>query len=293
VCVQEELRTPTNGSSEARDTPVRVLLSMRPVMEKLVRAAALLALSATCNASTPALPADASAEAAADPPSVDSPPARVLRERLVASLVADGDLRDSRVVDAMRRVPRHAFVPDAPLRQAYGNFPLPIGFEQTISQPAVVAIMTEALELSGRESTLEVGTGSGYQAAILGLLSREVFTIEIVPELARQASRRLRELGYANVHVRAGDGYHGWPEHAPFDRILVTAAPPVVPQTLLDQLKDGGVLVAPVGPGPRAQTLLRYRRHQGRFDVDDLGAVVFVPMVPSEPDAAAPPPPGR
>jgi protein-L-isoaspartate(D-aspartate) O-methyltransferase len=265
------------------------------VIEKVASAVAASALSAGCDTGTPTVVSDAVVLGVADPKAVDSPRARALRERLVASLVAGGDVKDNRVANAMRRVPRHAFVPDAPLEEAYANFPLPIGFDQTISQPMVVAIMTEALWLAGRESVLEVGTGSGYQAAILGVLSREVFTIEIVAELAHRSSRRLADLGYTNVHVRAGDGYRGWPERAPFDRILVTAAPPVMPQALLDQLSDGGVLVAPVGPSPSAQTLLRYRKHSGRFEVDDLGAVAFVPMVSlkESPSDASPLAPAR
>ncbi len=179
----------------------------------------------------------------------------------------------------MARVPRHWFVPGAPLRQAYANRPLPIGFDQTISQPEIVALMTDALELTGRERVLEIGTGSGYQAAVLSLLAAEVFTIELVPELAEGARTRLEQLGFSNVHVRAGDGYRGWPEAQPFDRILVTAAPEEVPRTLLEQLAPGGTLVAPVGPRDRAQSLLRYRRANGRFSREDLGGVQFVPMV--------------
>jgi protein-L-isoaspartate(D-aspartate) O-methyltransferase len=245
-----------------------------------------LALVAGCKPTSSTVVSDAGASGPLDPPpSVDSPAARALRERLVAMLVERGDLHLGRVADAMRNVPRHAFIPGAALDDAYADSPLPIGFDQTISQPAVVAIMTEALELSGRERVLEIGTGSGYQAAILGVLSREVFSIEIVAELAQRAGRRLAELGYANIHVRSGDGYLGWPERAPFDRILVTAAPPAMPPALLDQLAEGGVLVAPVGPNPYEQTLLRYRKKQGRFRVDDLGPVAFVPMIRAAPDA--------
>jgi protein-L-isoaspartate(D-aspartate) O-methyltransferase len=206
--------------------------------------------------------------------------ARSLRERLVGDIIARGDLHEGRVAQAMRHVPRHAFVPGASLDEAYANMPLPIGFGQTISQPTVVAIMTEALELSGRERVLEVGTGSGYQAAILGALAHEVFSIELVSELATRSSRRLAELGHANVHVRAGDGYLGWPEHAPFDRIIVTAAPPTLPEALFDQLADGGILVVPVGA--YEQSLLRYSKHDGGVSVEDLGPVAFVPMVHRE-----------
>lgn len=210
----------------------------------------------------------------------DPPGARRLRKQLVASLLAGGELVTDRVASAVGRVPRHAFVPGRSLDLAYANCPLPIGFDQTISQPAVVAMMTEALELTGRERVLEIGTGSGYQAAVLGLLAREVYSVEIVDELAECSGRLLAELGYANVHVRAGDGYLGWPEHAPFDRIIITAAPPAVPPALLEQLGIGGVLVAPVGASPYEQRLRRYRVGEGRtVTAEDLGFVTFVPMV--------------
>ncbi|HEU5480898.1 MAG TPA: protein-L-isoaspartate(D-aspartate) O-methyltransferase, partial [Candidatus Tumulicola sp.] len=157
------------------------------------------------------------------------------------------EIQDKRVLAAMQRVPRHSFMPGTPLRWAYADTAAPIGYGQTISQPTIVAIMSEALELDGRERVLEVGTGSGYQAAVLSLLAAEVYSIELVPELASSARARLERLGYANVHVRQGDGYQGWIEQAPFDRIVLTAAPPDVPDTLFDQLRDGGLLVAPTG----------------------------------------------
>ena len=236
-----------------------------------------------CNQGPPTSTSDAAAAAPA-PTSVDSARARQLRERLVSSLIAEGDLEEGPTADAMRRVPRHAFVPGASLEAAYGNFPLPIGSGQTISQPAVVATMTRALEVSRDDSVLEIGTGSGYQAAILSLLVRDVFTIEIVPSLADRARQRLAELGYTNVHVRTGDGYAGWPQHAPFARIIVTAAPASLPQALLDQLTPGGVLVAPIGPNERDQRLLRYRKGgDGGVRIEDLGAVAFVPMVSTPP----------
>jgi protein-L-isoaspartate(D-aspartate) O-methyltransferase len=184
---------------------------------------------------------------------VDSDEARRQREKLVDEV--DDAVKDERVLSAVRNVPRHAFVPDAPLRFAYADQPLPIGHGQTISQPTVVAMMTEALQLRGGERVLEIGTGSGYQAAILGRLAREVYTIEIVPELGEEARQRLERLGFGNVQVRIGDGYAGWPERAPFDRIILTAAPPEVPRALLDQLADGGILVAPVGREGEIQTL--------------------------------------
>jgi protein-L-isoaspartate(D-aspartate) O-methyltransferase len=210
---------------------------------------------------------------------VDTPRARLLRQELVLAIAANGYLRSVRVADAMGAVLRHAFIPGVPLHQAYADTALPIGYDQTISQPTVVAIMTEALDLSGSERVLEIGTGSGYQAAILGVLSREVYSIELVPELARLASERLARLGFTNVHVRSGDGYLGWREHAPYDRILLTAAPSRVPLLLFDELSDGGVLIAPLGLASAEQRLVRYTKAGGHLRSEDLGAVAFVPMV--------------
>jgi protein-L-isoaspartate(D-aspartate) O-methyltransferase len=208
----------------------------------------------------------------------DSPEARARRDALVSSL--EPVVRSEHVLEAMRRVPRHLFAPNLPLARAYDDSPQPIGHDQTISQPSVVAIMTEALELRGGERVLEIGTGSGYQAAVLSVLANEVRSIEIVPELGEAARKRLTDLGYANVYVRIGDGYRGWPEHAPFDRILLTAAPDEIPKALLDQLAEGGVLVAPVGvQAAFAQRLIRVRKSGGRLSTEDLGAVKFVPMV--------------
>lgn len=210
--------------------------------------------------------------------SADDPDAaRAYRRELLREL--SGDIRDRRVLSAMMRVPRHLFVPEASLRLAYVNAPVPIGYDQTISQPTVVALMTEALRLTGRERVLEIGTGSGYQAAILSMLAAEVYSIEVVTELAEEARQRLHALGYANVRVRAGDGYAGWPEKAPFDRVLLTAAPERVPGALFEQLSDHGVLVAPVGPTDRTQALRRYSKAGPRISVEDLGPVQFVPMV--------------
>jgi protein-L-isoaspartate(D-aspartate) O-methyltransferase len=166
---------------------------------------------------------------------------------MVEQQIRQRGVTDARVLDAMRRVPRERFVPDDATARAYDDTPLAIGFGQTISQPYIVAYMTEALAIQPSHRVLEIGTGSGYQAAVLGLLARDVYTVEIVPQLARAASAVLKELGHTNVHVREGDGYAGWVEHAPFDRIMVTAAPDEIPQPLIDQLAPGGRLVIPVG----------------------------------------------
>jgi protein-L-isoaspartate(D-aspartate) O-methyltransferase len=169
------------------------------------------------------------------------------REAMVDDQIRARGIRAPAVLTAMRKVPRHRFVPVEVTHMAYNDHAVPIGSGQTISQPYIVAYMTEAAEISPRDKVLEIGTGSGYQAAILGEVAREVYTIEIIPELAERARRTLVELGYTNVHTRTGNGYLGWPESAPFDAILVTAAPDEVPQALVDQLAPGGRMVIPVG----------------------------------------------
>jgi protein-L-isoaspartate(D-aspartate) O-methyltransferase len=172
---------------------------------------------------------------------------RAERESMVERQVATRGIHDAAVLDALRSVPRHQFVPLPARGEAYSDRPLPIGFDQTISQPYIVALMTELAEVQPGDRVLEIGTGSGYQAAVLASMGCTVFTIEIVNPLAERAAETLERLGYGSIQVRAGDGYVGWPEEAPFDAILVTAAPPRIPQPLLDQLADGGHLVAPVG----------------------------------------------
>src|SRR5262245_43130600 len=169
------------------------------------------------------------------------------RKQMVDSQLRARDIRDERVLRAMLDVPRHLFVPESQRDRAYEDGPLPIGHDQTISQPYIVAFMTQAAAVKPEHRVLEIGTGSGYQAAVLSGLAQEVYTIESIPPLAQQARQTLAELGYRNVEVRAGNGYFGWPELAPFDRILVTAAPDEVPQTLVDQLKMDGLMVIPVG----------------------------------------------
>ena len=169
------------------------------------------------------------------------------RRAMIDEQLRPRGIKDARVLAAMEKVPRERFVPDHLVSRAYDDGPLPIGAGQTISQPYIVAYMAEALAIAPNHKVLEIGTGSGYHAAVLGQLARDVYTVEIVPELASRATALLKELRYANIHVREGDGYAGWPEHAPFDRILVTAAPDQIPQPLIDQLAAGGRMVIPVG----------------------------------------------
>jgi protein-L-isoaspartate(D-aspartate) O-methyltransferase len=198
------------------------------------------------------------------------------RALMVDEQIAARDIKNPVVLDAMRRVPRHEFVPE-PLRgSAYADSPLPIGHDQTISQPYIVAYMTEALELDGSHRVLEIGTGSGYQAAVLGEIAKAVYTIEIVAPLADGARVILKRLGYANVHVRTGNGYLGWPEQAPFDRVIVTAAPDDIPPALVEQLKPGGLMAIPVGVGTQELRILR-RTETGMQTLRTL-PVRFVPM---------------
>jgi protein-L-isoaspartate(D-aspartate) O-methyltransferase len=198
------------------------------------------------------------------------------REQMVAQQIASRGVRDKLTLAAMRKVPRHLFVPPAVAGQAYDDHPLPIGHGQTISQPYIVAFMTEALKLDGDETVLEVGTGSGYQAAVLAEIVSRVYSIEIVAPLAEEAAGRLRDLGYENVEVRAGDGYQGWPEAAPFDAIIVTAAAPRIPEPLKEQLRDGGRLILPVGD--EWQELVVVTRRGDRFQQKRVLPVRFVPM---------------
>jgi protein-L-isoaspartate(D-aspartate) O-methyltransferase len=202
------------------------------------------------------------------------------RRAMVAQQVADRGVRDSATLRAMIAVPRHAFVPAALQRSAYADRPLPIGHGQTISQPYIVGYMTALLGLDRRSRVLEIGTGSGYQAAILAEIAAEVYTVEIIAELAVSAEERLARLGYAGVHVRRGDGFNGWPEAAPFDAIIVTAAAGFVPPPLIDQLKPGGRLVIPVGSVYGAQNLVLVEKAaDGSVTTRTLLPVVFVPLV--------------
>ena len=202
------------------------------------------------------------------------------RVRMVRQQIEARGVRDPRVLEAMRKVRRERFVPEPVRTYSASDTPLPIGFDQTISQPYIVAYMTELLELDGDHRVLEIGTGSGYQAAVLATLCDHVYSIEIVPELAERSAKILQELDYRNVSVRLGDGYLGWPEHAPFDRIILTAAPPELPEALVDQLAPQGRLVAPVGRNPDAQKIVLVTKDaRGNVRRRNQLPVRFVPMV--------------
>jgi len=198
------------------------------------------------------------------------------RARMVNEQLKARDIRSERVLDAMLKVPRHLFIPESARGGAYGDFPVPIGNGQTISQPYIVAFMTQALDVGPGDRVLEIGTGSGYQAAVLSVLAKEVFSIEIIEPLAGRARATLTDLGYRNIQVRAGNGYLGWPEHAPYDRIIVTAAPDEVPPALVEQLKIGGLMAIPVGVDDQELRILR-RLPTGLETITTL-PVRFVPM---------------
>jgi protein-L-isoaspartate(D-aspartate) O-methyltransferase len=222
----------------------------------------LLLLAATC--------------AMSDTPPAPDDPFKEAREWMVDKQISARGISDERLLAAMRMVPRHELVPIEVRKYAYADHPLPIGEEQTISQPYIVAYMTEQLRLEGGERVLEIGTGSGYQAAVLAELCERVYSIEIVPQLAERAKKDLKRLGYDNIEIRQGDGYRGWPEEAPFDAIIVTAAPETVPKPLVEQLKVGGRMILPVGRG--YQQLMLITRDQEGVSQSQLIPVRFVPM---------------
>ena len=222
------------------------------------------------------------AGASSSPPAVgETEPAhfREARARMVQDDLASRDITDPRVLEAMGRVPRQEFMPARFARDAYRDGPLPIGHGQTISQPYIVALMTQLVQPKPESKALDIGTGSGYQAAILAELCDHVYCIEIVEPLAESARKRLAALGYKNVTVRQGDGYQGWKEHAPFDAIIVTAAPDHLPQPLADQLAEGGRMVIPIGPTGSYQTLWKFTRAaDGTLTAQNMGGVIFVPF---------------
>jgi len=212
-------------------------------------------------------------------PNMDEQKFTQQRLQMVEDTILARGVSNPDVIAAMQTVPRHKFVPPEYLDQAYEDHPLPIGYGQTISQPYIVAWMTELLALKPGDKVLEIGTGSGYQAAVLAQLGYvDVYSVEIIPALAEQARERLEQLGYKKVHLKQGDGYFGWQEYAPYDAILVTAAPDHLPAPLVAQLKDGGRIVIPIGPPGSYQTLWKFVKQNGQLTAYDLGGVIFVPL---------------
>ena len=244
---------------------------MRQVHASLLLGIALVVTSSCSNADEP--PATAA-------PISESDALTAARQAMVNhQLKASGrDITNERVLRAMAEVPRHEFVPASLRHEAYRDSPLPIGHQQTISQPFIVAFMTEQLDPRPTDKILEIGTGSGYQAAILAKLVKEVYSIEIVEPLALQATQTLQRLDFENVHVKAGDGYQGWPDHAPFDAIIVTCAPDHIPKPLVDQLKEGGRMMIPVGKTFAVQELYLLEKHDGKIVQKAILPVRFVPM---------------
>jgi protein-L-isoaspartate(D-aspartate) O-methyltransferase len=232
-------------------------------------------------AAEPAQVAVQSPTPAENPPEPPSQPQRTVwdeaRERMVRQQMENRDIDSRRVLEAMRKVPRHLLVPRKLWGEAYADHPLPIGHDQTISQPYIVALMTQLASPEPQDRVLDVGTGSGYQAAVLAELVREVYSIEILKPLAESAAKRLKDLGYSNVEVRCGDGYRGWPEHAPFDVIIVAAAPDHVPQPLVDQLAPSGCLVIPVGTYWQSLRVIE-KDASGKVREKNVASVAFVPM---------------
>jgi protein-L-isoaspartate(D-aspartate) O-methyltransferase len=200
-----------------------------------------------------------------------------LREKMVENQIIKRGIRDRNVIEAMKKVPRHEFVDEDQKNHAYEDRPLPIGLGQTISQPYIVSLMTEQLQLEGDEKVLEVGTGSGYQAAVLAEITEDVYTVEIIPDLYKKARKRLEEM-YPGVMVSNHDGYYGWEDYAPFDRIIVTAAPDHIPQPLINQLDENGIMVIPVGPPGWSQVLWKVTRIEGEVITEKIADVAFVPL---------------
>ena len=250
-------------------------------MRTLLVLAGLATVLAACGRPEPAPALTATAAPAtsyAPLASATADPFTRLRKEMVVSTIMQRGISDPTVLQVMETVPRHLFVPSEYLDQAYQDHPLPIGYGQTISQPYIVALMTDKLNIKRGDKVLEIGTGSGYQAAVLSQLGVDVYSVEIVPQLAQAAGERLKQLGYA-VAVKQGDGYYGWEEHAPYDAIVVTAAPDHVPQPLVKQLKNEGRLVIPIGPQGSFQTLWQFTRQGDDLKAVNLGGVLFVPLV--------------
>jgi protein-L-isoaspartate(D-aspartate) O-methyltransferase len=202
----------------------------------------------------------------------------VLREKMVKEQIIDRGIKDKAILDAMKKIPRHLFVPQEVANEAYTDQPVPIGYQQTISQPYIVAYMTEVSKPDPKKKVLEIGTGSGYQAAVLAEITDTVYTIEIVPELAKESAARLRKMGYNNIVSKHGDGYKGWAEHAPYDIIIVTAAPNNIPEPLIQQLAENGRMVIPVGSPGGIQELLLLEKQDGKIKRSRLSFVRFVPF---------------
>jgi protein-L-isoaspartate(D-aspartate) O-methyltransferase len=242
----------------------------------LMIAASLIA----CDSET--LPGATAGQTASPAQEAPADPYRDERQRMVEGQIKARDVTDEVVLAAMAAVPRHEFVPADQVEQAYNDHPLPIGHGQTISQPYIVALMTELIDLQPGERVLEIGTGSGYQAAILAQLTDQVYTIEIIPALAEQAQATFERLGYDEITAKQGDGYWGWEEHAPFEAIVVTAAPDHIPQPLVNQLADGGKMVIPVGPPGGYQSLWVVERQGEEIQRRNWGGVIFVPLTREE-----------
>jgi protein-L-isoaspartate(D-aspartate) O-methyltransferase len=262
-----------------------LLLGFGLTIISLLTACASPATPTAVDAILPPTPADEveTKELSPSPTAAPEDPYQRQRDEMVEEGIVGWGITDPAVIEVMGRVPRHEFVPEEFLSQAYNNHPLPIGYGQTISQPYIVALMTEALEVTEEDRVLEIGTGSGYQAAVLAELVDHVYTIEIVGPLAKRAESTLARLGYDNVTVRHADGYFGWEEQAPFDAIIVTAAPDHIPQPLVDQLKIDGRLIIPVGPVGGFQTLwLVTRVSEDEVQTENLGGVRFVPLTREE-----------
>lgn len=245
------------------------------VMRKMIVVLGLLMLSWGCGPGATATPS-------ATPTPIEMPTEdryAEARRQMVVYQMCMRDITDEEVLQAMEGVPRHEFVLPEYLDRAYADYPLPIGYGQTISQPYIVALMTQLLKMKRGERALEIGTGSGYQAAILAELTDEVYTVEIIEELERQAERRLKDLGYTNVKVKHADGYYGWEEYAPYDAIIVTCAPDHIPQPLISQLRDGGRLVIPVGPPGAYQTLWQIEKRGDQIISNNITEFCrFVPL---------------